>query len=287
MPLVPPEPRPGPAEPRLHLVGDVEPARLPRQRRHPRERAGRGRRQHPVGGEDRVGQERRQPHPVPLQFRDRGRHPGREIDPGSRRGHRPHVRPERNPTAQAGGELRHRGGHPVVRVRGHDDPGAAGVEPGDAQRQVVGLAPGAGEHRVGRADRVRRQQPLGVPDDPVGEVPGVRVEGRQLPRDRRGDRRVRVPDRRHVVIRVEVRHPVRVVQVHAGAARELDRLVVEQPVGAAEGGLPAGDQLPRRGREPGQPRPVVPVDHQRDRREAVRHDATSSSQAAARRRPIS
>ena len=56
---------------------------------------------------------------------------------------------ERDVRPQARGELRERGGDPVVGVGGHDHPGAAGALLGDPQRQVVRLAAGAGEHRPG------------------------------------------------------------------------------------------------------------------------------------------
>jgi len=180
VPLVSPHLRTGPAEPGLHLVGDVEAARRVHQVGDRGEEPGRVG-QDAVGGEQRVGQERGQPHPVPAQVLDRSGDARGEIRAGNGRGHRPDVRAERDVGAEAGGELGYGGRHPVVGVLGHDHPGAAGGGPGDPQREVVRLASRAGEHRVRGADGVGREQPLGVVDDAVGQVPGVRVERGQLP----------------------------------------------------------------------------------------------------------
>ena len=152
VPLVAPQLRAGPAEPGLHLVGDVEPARRAHQRRRP----GRGTR--PGRAARRRRRTASRPGTPPAAARaaagPRWRRRRRPRSPiRARRGHGPDVRAQRDVGAQAGGELRHRGGHPVVGVLGHDHPGTPGAGPGDPQREVVRLAPGAGEHRVRRADR--------------------------------------------------------------------------------------------------------------------------------------
>ena len=123
-------------------------------------------------------------------------------------------------------------------------PVAAGRRLRDAQREVVRLRAGAGEHDVPEPGRrERREQLLGVVDRRLRQVPRVRVQPRRLLGDGRDDPRMRVPDRRDVVVRVEVVGAVAVEQVRALAAHELERLAVEEPVGGAEGGGAAAHEV--------------------------------------------
>ena len=200
---------------------------------------------------------------------------GGEVDAGPGRGDRADVGAEGNVGAKAGGQFGERGGDAVVGVGGDDDPGGAGLVAGDAEREVVGLAAGAGKHGIGGGGEVvRGDEPLGVVDDPVGEVPGVGVEGRELPGHGLGDVGVGVADAGDVVIGVQVGVAFRVVQVHARAADEGHGLVVEQPVGAAEHALAPADELLGGRRQARGPRRVEAVDHQRRR---LGHWCTSHS----------
>jgi hypothetical protein len=60
---------------------------------------------------------------------------------------------------------------------------------------------------------------------------------------------VGVPDGRDVVVGVEVGVTFRVVQVDTRAARKRDRLLVEQPVGAAKRAVAAADEFLGGGRQ--------------------------------------
>ncbi len=155
-----------------------------------------------------------------------------------RRRDRPDRPAQRDRRAEAGRYLGGRRGHAVVGVGGDDHALAAGVEARDAQRQVDRLAAGAGEHHVADSGRVRAEQPLGVVEDELAGVPGVRVEGGRLAGDRLDHPRVAVPDRRHVVVGVQVGLPAGVEQVHALAADDPHRVPVEQLVGRAEQARP-------------------------------------------------
>jgi len=127
------------------------------------------------------------------------------------------------------------GGDAVVRVARHDDARAARVLLGDPQREVVGLRARAGEHHVRQAVGQRGEQVLGVRHDRVVQVARVRREHRGLLGDRGRDPRMRVPDRRHVVVGVEVLHAVCVVELRAGPAHDVQGVAVEEPVRRAEG----------------------------------------------------
>ena len=260
-----PHRRPGAAEPGLDLVGDVQPAgRADHAGDRPQEpdRVG----PDPVGGEQAVRDERGQPDAVPVHVGDRRAYSpsqGLAVVVGSWCRDRPHRTAQRDGRAKAGRDLGGGRGHAVVGVGGDDDALAAGVEAGDAQRQVDRLAAGAGEHDVADTVRVRAEQPLGVVEDQLAGVPGVRVEGRGLAGDRLHHPRVAVPDRWHVVVRVQVRLPVRVVQVHALAPDDPHRVGVEQLVGRAEQAGPPFDDLAQLGVEGVDRVHVEAVDHGR------------------------
>ncbi|WFR65800.1 hypothetical protein P9139_11540 [Curtobacterium flaccumfaciens] len=96
------------------------------------------------------------------------------------------------------------------------------------------------------------QEPFGERDDAVLQVPGVRVHPCELLVYRGGDARVRVADRRHVVVRVEVLGAVGVPEPRAGTADHVDRSGVEERVDVAEDLATAGEEgLVGRRQEPG------------------------------------
>ena len=176
---------------------------------------------------------------------------------------RPHGPAQRDRRAEAGRDLGGGRGYAVVGVGRDDRPLAAGPEARDAQGEVDRLAAGAGEHDVAEFGRVRAEQPLGVVEDELARVPGVRVEGGRLAGDRLGHPRVAVPDRRHVVVGVQVGLPVGVEQVHALGADDPHRVPVEQLVRRAEQARPPLDDPAELGIEGVDGRHVEAVDHGR------------------------
>jgi hypothetical protein len=75
------------------------------------------------------------------------------------------------------------------------------------------------------------------------QIARVRVEPCCLPRDRLNNMGVAVADAGHIVIGVEVRISVAVIEPHAFATHEVSRLFVEQPVGRPEQAIAARDQV--------------------------------------------
>jgi len=178
-----------------------------------------------VAGEDRVGEQRGEADAVRREVVDRVLHLRGEplADPGVPRGvgavgvgRRHHAHPWRQAleAAERRRDRRHLGRHPVVRVARHDHARAAGEVLGDAQREVARLRSRARVHHVPERRRHRREQLLGVAHDPFVQVARVRVEHSGLLGDRRRHARVRVPERRDVVVEVEVLRTVGVVEVH-------------------------------------------------------------------------
>ena len=105
----------------------------------------------------------------------------------------------------------------------HDNPAPTWRRPGESDRQFVGLAPRVGEiahlERFGEGCR----KASGVLDEALVEIPGVGVEYCHLFPDGADYLRVRVPDMRHVVDRVEEPEPIVVVEVLLPAANDGER----------------------------------------------------------------
>ena len=120
----------------LHLIGDEEPA-CGTNCRH-----GRGQHcridDHPIGRKHRISDQHRRLDAVALQVINRRLHISPEIAP-HRRGHHPHMRPQRHARPERGRKLGHCRRHAVIGVFGHDDAGAARCRAGNADREVIGL----------------------------------------------------------------------------------------------------------------------------------------------------
>lgn len=102
---------------------------------------------------------------------------------------------------------------------------------GDAQRQIVGLRAGAGEHDVFDRRAERRNDLGGKFEDTVLHVARMGTERLHLTMDRFDDARVAVADRYDVVVSVEVFVALRIPHLRTEAAADLDGLGVHQPVG--------------------------------------------------------
>ena len=132
-----------------------------------------------------------------------------------------------------------RGGPAVVGALERDDVVAAGGDPGEAEREVDGLAAGVDEEDPVERGGKQRGEPLRVLRHHAVEEARVRVEQPELAVRGRGDGRVGVADDGDVVDRVDVRAAVRVVEDVAGAADELRRVVVVEALGRGDGALAA------------------------------------------------
>ena len=122
----------------------------------------------------------------------------------------------------------------VVRLAGHDDALAAGVELRAAYSQVVGLGARAHEHDAVELVRHGGQQILRVIQDVLMHVARVGVQQLHLARDGLGDRRVAVAHGRDVVVHVQILGAVGVEQTRAAAAHQMQRVLVEQAVARPE-----------------------------------------------------
>ena len=159
--------------------------------------------------------------------------------------------------------LRHRAGDAVIGRLGDDDARASRVIARDPKREIRSLAAGAGEHDVGQLGGKCRDQFLRVSQDQLVEIAGVRIERRRLLRDSRHHVRMTVPDRRHVVVDVEITVALRVEHPHALCADEMQRLLIKQLVRRAEDTLPAREQRSQRRIELLGRGGVERIDHQR------------------------
>ncbi len=139
-----------------------------------------------------------------------------------------HVASERLSGPRRGGDVRHRSGVAVVGGLGDDESFAAGCDFGDSQRQIVGLAAGAGEDDLADRRRESRQKPVGIGVDAVVQVARVDVELGGLSTDRLDHTRMAMSDRRDVVVDVEVAAPLGVEHPDAFGPDHPDRLFIEK-----------------------------------------------------------
>ncbi len=208
----------------LHLVGD-----------HPRpDLAGgradlgvvvRARRQDAVARVRRVQDQGRRPVPSRRELLDRLADRGRGGSVLDRRAEWLHVVGTPVSSPLLWGERRRGRGHAVVGVGGHESAVVARRHRREPPGQVGGLAAGVDEqHGVEpRSFRHRGHEPFRELDRLRVQVAQVRVQQPRLVGDRIRDARVRVPDDRHVVVRVEVAPPVDVLEPDAVAALEVQR----------------------------------------------------------------
>ena len=78
------------------------------------------------------------------------------------------------------------------------------------------------------------QQALGIVQHALVQVAGVGVQSRRLLRDGLHHLGLRMADRGHVVVSVQIAPTRGIEQPHTFAAHQLQRLFVEQPVGGAQ-----------------------------------------------------
>ena len=125
-------------------------------------------------------------------------------------------------------------GHPVVREICNDESGAAGHRLADAHREIVGLAPRAGEDDITELGRHSGEQLLGELQRQLGEISRVRVECACLPRQRVDDVRMAVTHHRDIVVGVEIGSALLVIHPDVLGAHDLQRLLVKEPVGGGK-----------------------------------------------------
>ncbi len=132
---------------------------------------------------------------------------------------------------------------------GDDESFAAGRDFGDPQRQIVGLAAGAGEDDLTDRRGEGRQKPLGIGVDAVVQIARVDVELGDLPTDRLDHARMAMSDRWDIVVDVEVATPFRVIHPDAFGPDHSDRLFIEENRLSAEMAQALPDSLAQRGTE--------------------------------------
>ena len=82
----------------------------------------------------------------------------------------------------------------MIRRLRDDEAGPAGCDLRDPQRQIVSLAPGAGQHQMIDLGWKSRQQALRIDIDDVVEIARVDVERADLAANGLDDARMRMPD---------------------------------------------------------------------------------------------
>ena len=104
---------------------------------------------------------------------------------------------------------------------------SAGGGLGDAQGEVVGLAPRAGKHHVADILRHHCKEALGIVEDGVRHVAGVRVEDRRLPGNGRDDPGMAMADAGDIVVGVEIGLPVRTMEPDPFGAHDVQGARIE------------------------------------------------------------
>ena len=132
----------------------------------------------------------------------------------------------------------------MVGVAGDDNAPSPCHSPGDPQGQVDGLAPGAREDGLVQRRREQAGEALSVSDDLVGQITRVGVENAELLAYGAPHHRVGVAHHRDV-IRVQVVQPVGIEQVSAFPADQMERAIVEEPVGSAHRCVSSPHQVAR------------------------------------------
>ena len=230
-----PEDATEPTEPGLHLVGDAQPTGRPRAPVDVGQEPGR---QHDLPGHARAGLGEVRAQSVARRYAVDHRADLRRVPHGGviveavraavGVGNRARVHPRRR--AGAAGtvvlvraHVDQRRGVPVVGGVHHHDIAASGVGPGQAKGELVRLAPTGGEEAHRQRRREAGHERIGVVEQPVVQVAGVRVERRPLLGHGPDDTRVGVTDVGHVVVGVDVLATGVVVQVLLPTAHDRQR----------------------------------------------------------------
>ena len=130
----------------------------------------------------------------------------------------------------------------MIGIFGHNEPGATGVRLCNPESQIIGLGPGAGEHRVRQGRRVRGQQCLGVIEHAIMQIPGVAGKYCRLLRRGRNYIRVAMAHRGHVVIGIQIGIAVLVVEPDTLPSHQMHGRFIKQPVGGAQRPCPPFNQ---------------------------------------------
>ena len=227
------------AKTRLHLVGDKETAGSVHVTHGSGEKPGRMR-EHAIAGENRIREESSKTHSIGLHTLDALAYALAEccgIVSAARRRHGVYTGPKRG--AVLG---RHTGddvGDAVVGELSDDESGAPGHRLGYPHRQIIGLAASACEYDAPELPRQGAQQLLGELQRLLGQIAGMGIESTCLTRQRVDDPGVAVPHDWNVVIGVQISAAVLVIHPHSLGTDDLQRLLIEEPVGRGEQALTA------------------------------------------------
>ena len=187
-PVMPPEVCAQPPEPRLHLIGNQQPARRPDHRRRLIQKPG-IHAPKPLIGKERAQHHPRKPMPRRFQLANRPGHmrgkrcrlplpaPAHRAQRIGRR-HQPHMRRIAPDWRPAGRKHRCRRGIPVIGIVGRNHPHLARHRLRHAQRNIIRLRSRA--HHNGLRNPVAQmpRQPLDVIQHPVMQIPRMGVQRR-------------------------------------------------------------------------------------------------------------
>ena len=109
-----------------------------------------------------------------------------------------------------------------------DEPRAARYRLTDANRENDDLAPRAGKHDIADLVRQSSEKPFRQLERLLREIPGMSVQNSRLPCQRIDNIGMAMPDNGHIVIRVEVSTPLRVIHPDTFRSDDMQRLVIEE-----------------------------------------------------------
>src|SRR5205823_11099930 len=115
-----------------------------------------------------------------------------------------------------------------------DESRAARYRLTDAYREIVDLTPRAGIHDIADLARQSSEQPFRQLERLLREIPGMSVQNPRLARQRIDDIGMAMPNNGHIVIRVEVSTPLRVIHPNTLRSDDMQRLVIEKGISRSE-----------------------------------------------------
>lgn len=136
----------------------------------------------------------------------------------------------------------------MIGIGGDDYALIAAGQSRDAQGQIVGFAAGAVKDNAVDLLGKGADQTFRIVDEPGFEIARIGADPARLLRHRGIHLGVAVTQRGDVVVEIEVGPAVGIIEPHAFATNEVDRLAILQPVRGSQDGASARDQpgLPRR-----------------------------------------
>jgi hypothetical protein len=232
-----PEMRTGAAQSILHLIGNDQAAHRARARRD-RRGPGSGRIENAAAGDRGIDEKRRRSQSSPLKrtdrpigvLRHRGQFCGAALIEGAQSRRRRRDRYDPRVAGLCGPRRESRGafGNTVIGML-HDQ--CAAVTRGHlrhAPGHIVGLAAGIDENAGIEMRRQAGRELIRIVQDVLMEVAGVSRKESRLPLNRSDHRGVGMPDVRHVVVDIQVRPPLGVVQPDSRSAHQVQRLFIKQ-----------------------------------------------------------